>query len=157
MTMFGLPVSRPAARLACCHRRFRASPPSIAASDEPVVEQPTARCGSSACHSDESITTDLVSSSAVWGYSSLSIMFLSKHSAISSRASGSIHVVTNVARFIRALPSSISSSWMIWYAVLWCISPSGSAYFGTRVVSAPRANRGLISASCARGLLRAPV
>ena len=30
-----------------------------------------------------------------------------------SRASGSIHVVTNVARFWRALPSRKISSWMI--------------------------------------------
>jgi hypothetical protein len=60
--------------------------------------------------------TQRVSISAVWGYSSLSIMFLSRHSAISDLACGSIHVVTNVARFRRALPSIISSSWMIWYA-----------------------------------------
>ena len=58
--------------------------------------------------------TQRISSSAVCGYSSLSIMFLSKHSAISFSACGSIHVVTNVARFMRALPSSISSSWTIW-------------------------------------------
>ena len=58
--------------------------------------------------------TQRISSSAVCGYSSLSIMFLSRHSAISSSACGSIQVVTNVARFRRALPSSISSSWMIW-------------------------------------------
>ena len=58
--------------------------------------------------------TQRISSSAVCGYSSLSIMFLSKHSAIRRSACGSIHVVTNVARFSRALPSSISSSWMIW-------------------------------------------
>ena len=50
------------------------------------------------------------SSSAVIGYSSLSIMFLLKQSAISRPACGSIHVVTKVARFSRALPSSISSS-----------------------------------------------
>ena len=58
--------------------------------------------------------TQRISSSAVCGYSSLSIMFLSKHSAISRSACGSIQVVTKVARFRRALPSSISSSWMIW-------------------------------------------
>ena len=54
--------------------------------------------------------TQRISSSAVCGYSSLSIMFLSRHSAISAFAWGSIHVVTNVARLSRALPSSISSS-----------------------------------------------
>ena len=58
--------------------------------------------------------TQRISSSAVCGYSSLSIMFLSRHSDISFSACGSIHVLTNVARFIRAFPSSISSSWMIW-------------------------------------------
>ena len=58
--------------------------------------------------------TQRVSISAVCGYSSLSIMFLSKHSAMSFSACGSIHVVTNVATLRRAFPSSISSSWMIW-------------------------------------------
>ncbi len=48
--------------------------------------------------------------SAVCGYSSLSIMFLSNASAISRSASGSIHVVTNVAKFSRELPSSSNSS-----------------------------------------------
>ena len=51
--------------------------------------------------------------SAVCGYSSLSIMFLSNVSAISFSASGSIHVVTNVAMFSRELPSSSNSSWII--------------------------------------------
>jgi hypothetical protein len=41
-------------------------------------------------------------------------MFLSKLSAMSRSACGSIQVVTNVATLSRALPSSISSSWMIW-------------------------------------------
>jgi hypothetical protein len=54
--------------------------------------------------------TQRVSISAVCGYSSLSIMFLSKPSAIKLSPCGSIHVVTNVAAFKRALPSSISSS-----------------------------------------------
>ena len=58
--------------------------------------------------------THRFSISAVCGYSSLSIMFLSKHSLISFSAWGSIQVVTNVATFSRAFPSSISSSWMIW-------------------------------------------
>ncbi len=52
------------------------------------------------------------SMAAVWGYSSLSIMFLSNVSAINRSASGSTQVVTKVARFNRELPSSISSSWM---------------------------------------------
>ena len=84
------------------------------ASLEPVVEQPTARSGSAACHRSASIRTQRASSSAVRGYSSLSIMFLSNVSAISRAACGSIHVVTKVARFSRALPSSISSSCTTW-------------------------------------------
>ena len=79
------------------------------ASLDPVVEQPTASpCG--ACHSWPRMFTQRCSSSAVCGYSSLSIMFFGAHSAISVSASGSIHVVTNVARFSRALPSRMSSS-----------------------------------------------
>ncbi|CAM5549242.1 hypothetical protein SPURM210S_03636 [Streptomyces purpurascens] len=91
-------------------RRFSAIPASMHASLDPVVEHPTAVSGSGACHRSASIATHRRSSSAVRGYSSLSIMFLSRHSAISSPASGSIQVVTKVARFSRALPSSISSS-----------------------------------------------
>jgi len=60
------------------------------------------------------MATQRCSISAVCGYSSLSIMFLGRHSAMSRPTSGSIQLVTNVARFWRALPSSISSSWMIW-------------------------------------------
>src|SRR5579863_7338757 len=70
------------------------------------------------------------SSSAVCGYSSLSIMFLDEHSAISSSASGSIHVVTNVARFSLALPSRMSSSLTTWSAVRGSTPLSGSRYRG---------------------------
>ncbi len=79
--------------------------------------------------------TQRASSSAVCGYSSLSIMFLSKHSAISFSACGSIQVETNVATLRRAFPSSISSSWMIWYATSGGISPSGSSCRGIVPVS----------------------
>ena len=74
------------------------------------------------------------SSSAVCGYSSLSIMFLAAHSAISCSASGSIHVVTNVARLSRALPSRMSSSRTIWSAVRGSMPCPGSRYRG---ISAP--------------------
>ena len=113
ITMFGLSAGLPAAAR-FCQRRFSARPPSIAASLEPVVEQPVASAASGACQSRLRMLTQRISSSAVCGYSSLSIMFLSRHSAISFCACGSIQVVTNVARLRRALPSSISSSWMIW-------------------------------------------
>ena len=55
------------------------------------------------------IDTQRDSISAVCGYSSLSIMFLSAVASISRPASGGIQVVTKVARFSRALPSSSSS------------------------------------------------
>ena len=53
--------------------------------------------------------TQRASISAVWGYSSLSIMFLSAVSAMSRAAIGGIEVVTKVARLSRALPSSSNS------------------------------------------------
>ena len=56
--------------------------------------------------------TQRISSSAVCGYSSLSIMFLSNVSDISFCASGSIQVPQKVARLKRELPSMISSSWI---------------------------------------------
>src|SRR4029450_10860737 len=130
MTRFGRSVGLPSASRRFCHLRLRASPPSIAASLEPVVEHPVAWLASGAVHRLLRIETQRDSSSAVCGYSSLSIMFLSKHSAISFSAWGSIHVDTNVAPFRRALPSSISSSWMIWYATSAGISPAGSSWRG---------------------------
>ena len=39
----GLSVGRPAARRACCQRRFKARPPSMHASEEPIVEVPESR------------------------------------------------------------------------------------------------------------------
>jgi hypothetical protein len=89
-------------------------PASIAASLEPVVDVPVASSWSGEFHSRLSMFTQRCSSSAVRGYSSLSIMFLSNVSVMSRPARGSIHVVTNVARFSRAFPSSISSSCTIW-------------------------------------------
>ena len=114
MTRFGLSAGSPAAARRRCQRRLSASPPSIAASLDPVVEQPVAASASGACQRWLSMATQRDSSSAVCGYSSLSIMFLSTHSAMSFSACGSIQVVTKVATLSRAFPSSISSSWMIW-------------------------------------------
>ena len=54
---------------------------------------------------------------------------------------GSIHVVTNVARFWRALPSRKSSSWMIWYAVSGSISSSGIRQRGIERSRLPREER----------------
>ena len=57
--------------------------------------------------------TQRFSISAVCGYSSLSIMFLSAVSPIRSPAWGGIQVLTKVARFSRALPSRSSSLLMM--------------------------------------------
>jgi hypothetical protein len=113
-TIFGRSVDSPAARRLCCHRRFSARPPNMHASEDPTVEVPMVWSGSGAFHSRAIIRQQRSSISAVAGYSSLSIMFLSKASLYSRFAWSSIHVPTKVARFIRALPSSIASSWMSW-------------------------------------------
>jgi hypothetical protein len=113
MTRFGASVGLPSAARRFCQRRLSARPPSIAASLDPVVEHPVASSAPGACHRSLRMATQRASSSAVCGYSSLSIMFLSKHSAISLSAWGSIQVLTKVATLRRALPSSISSSWTI--------------------------------------------
>src|SRR5262249_10428055 len=129
-------VDFPSAWRRCCHRRLSASPPSIAASLEPVVEQPTASpLSPGAFQRLLRMLTQRTSIAAVCGYSSLSIMFLSKHSDISLSACGSIQVLTKVARLSRALPSSINSSWMIWYATSGASSPLGSSCRGRRWLS----------------------
>jgi hypothetical protein len=138
-----LSVDLPAARRFCCQRRFIARPPSMHASDEPTVEHPGAPLGSGACQRSASIEMQRCSISAVCGYSSLLIMFLGRHSDMSRPTSGSIHVVTKVARFWRALPSSINSSWMIWYAAADDISPSGSRLAGIGAITEPWAKSGL--------------
>ena len=84
------------------------------ASDDPIVDVPIAADGSGAFQRSARIFQQRSSIAAVAGYSSLSIMFLSYVSAYSCAAIGSIQVPTNVARLRRALPSSITSSWMNW-------------------------------------------
>ena len=130
MTRFGLAASSPAACRRARQRHSSAIPPSMQASLDPVVEQPVAWLPAGAFHRWLRMFTQRRSSSAVCGYSSLSIMFLAAHSAISSSASGSIHVVTNVARLSRALPSRMSSSRTIWSAVRGSTPCSGSRYRG---------------------------
>jgi hypothetical protein len=105
------------------------------ASLDPVVEHPVAEVPEGEFHSSDKMFTQRRSSSAVCGYSSLSIMFLASHSAMSWSASGSIHVVTNVARLSRALPSRMSSSWTTCSAVRGSMPCSGSRYRGISEVS----------------------
>jgi len=84
----------------------------MTASLDPVVEVPVACSWAGEFHRSEIILTQRPSISAVCGYSSLSIMFLSSDSANSRSASSSMYVVTNVARFWWEFPSSINSSWI---------------------------------------------
>ena len=64
-----------------------------------MAEHPTASPSSGAFHRSASIWTHRRSISAVWGYSSLSIMFLLMQRSISLWTSGSSQVWQNVARF----------------------------------------------------------
>ena len=85
------------------------------ASDEPMVEVPTASSPvASAWYRSAMMLTHRRSSTDVTGYSSWSMKFLEMASSIRSFASGSIQVVTKLARLSTGLPSSSSSSWMSW-------------------------------------------
>ena len=97
--MFGLSIGLPAALRFASQLRFIAIPPSMAASLEPVVEQPIVLAAAGEFHRSASMWTQRPSISAVCGYSSLSIMFLSMHSSMSLWTSGSAQVWQNVARF----------------------------------------------------------
>jgi len=88
------------------------------ASEDPIAEVPAVLAASGACQRSANMCTQRRSTSAVCGYSSASIRFLLIDNAISARTSGSAHVWQNVARFWRALPSSISSSATTWNASL---------------------------------------
>src|SRR5271168_298094 len=81
-TMLGLSVGLPAAWRLARHRHLAAMPPSMHASDEPMAEHPTASDPSGAFHRSARSWTHRRSISAVWGYSSLSIMFLLMHRSI---------------------------------------------------------------------------
>ena len=84
------------------------------ASDDPMPDAPMVLAASGAFHRSASMCTHRRSISAVWGYSSLSIMFLSMHRSIRAWTSGSSQVWQKVARFWREFPSSINSSWTTW-------------------------------------------
>ena len=90
--MLGRSVDLPSTRRRARHFHNSAIAPSIAASLEPVVEVPSVFSASGEFHKSASMCTHRASNSAVWGYSSLSIMFLSRVSAMISRTSGSAHV-----------------------------------------------------------------
>ena len=108
--MLGESVGFPAASRLARQRHLAAMPPSMQASEDPMAEQPTGSAVSGAFHRSASMRTQRRSSSAVWGYSSLSMRFLSMQRSINLWTSGSSQVWQNVARFWRALPSRRSSS-----------------------------------------------
>src|ERR1700733_1725704 len=130
-TMFGWSVGLPSACRFARHRHLAAMPASMQASEDPIADAPTVLAAWGACHRSASMWTQRRSTSAVCGYSSLSIMFLLTDSAIRARSSGSAHVWQKVARFWRALPSSISSSDTTWNASLACVWSLGNRYLGT--------------------------
>jgi len=82
----------------------------------------------------------------------LSIMFLLTDTAISASISGSSHVWQKVARFCRALPSSITSSATTWYASRAGDSSDGKRYLGTSLVRSCPTNTH--SSSCSRTVSR---
>ena len=84
------------------------------ASDEPTVAVPMACSASSAWNRSARMLTHRFWISVVAGYSSWSMLLTLRLSVIRASASGSIQVVTKVARFRAGLPSRASSSWMIW-------------------------------------------
>ena len=128
--MLGESVGFPSARRLARQRHLAAMPPSMQASDDPIAEHPMASPPSGAFHRSARIWTQRRSISAVWGYSSLSMRFLSMHRSINLWISGSSQVWQNVARFWRALPSRSSSSAIAWNASAGSISTELHALAG---------------------------
>ena len=115
MTMLGLPVGRPCCLAARTPAPFERQPGEMdrlrrpdggAADGRPVC--------SGALNSRASMLTQRLWISVVWGYSSASTKLRPNDSVINMSASGSIQVVTKLARLSAGLPSRFSSSWMIW-------------------------------------------
>ncbi len=129
-TMLGESVGFPAAWRLARQRHLAAIPPSMQASDDPMAEHPTASPVAGAFHRSARMWTQRRSSSAVWGYSSLSMRFLSIQRSINWWISVSSHVWQNVARFWRALPSRSNSSAIAWYASAGRISSEGQSFHG---------------------------
>src|ERR1700733_12394913 len=91
-TMLGLSVGFPAARRLARQRHLAAMPPSMHASEDPMAEQPTGASVVGAFHKWDRMDTQRRSISAVWGYSSLSMRFLSILRSINLWISGSSQV-----------------------------------------------------------------
>ena len=121
---FGRAVSLPAASRRWRHFHFSDSAPSMIASDDPWQRAPVVSPG--AWNRWASMRMQRCSISAVCGYSAWSMKLRYRFSAITCRASGSIHVVTNVARLRIGIPSRTSSSSISSIASVAAIPCSGS-------------------------------
>ena len=106
------------------------------ASEDPCVLVPVVSPG--ALKSSANIRMHRCWISNVIGYSAWSMKFRWRFVSITRRASGSIAVVTNVARFRSGMPSTASSSWTRRAAAIGAIASSGIAPSGAfSVIQAP--------------------
>ncbi len=103
------------------------------ASEEPWVLVPVVSPG--AWKSSASIRTQRCWISNVCGYSAWSMKLRWRFCSITSRASGSIQVVTKVARFRSGMPSTASSSSTRRIAAIAAIGSSGIALSGAPSVA----------------------
>ena len=101
-------VGLPAASRRWRHFHFSDSAPSMIASEDPWVLVPVVSPG--AWKSSASIRMHRCWIANVCGYSAWSMKFRWRLSSITRRASGSIQVVTKVARLRSGMPSTASSS-----------------------------------------------
>ena len=110
------------------------------ASEEPWVLVPVVSPG--AWKSSASIRMQRCWISKVWGYSAWSMKLRWRFCSITRRASGSIQVVTKVARFRSGMPSTASSSSTRRIAAMAAIGSSGIAWSGApSVIHSPTVRR----------------
>jgi hypothetical protein len=109
------------------------------ASDEPWVRAPVVSPG--AWKRLASIRMQRCSISAVRGYSAWSMKLRSRLAAMISPASGSIHVVTKVARLRSGIPSRTISSWISRFAASGVSPVAGISSSGAPSISHLPPNR----------------
>ena len=132
----GESVGFPAASRRWRHFHFSDRAPSMIASEEPCVLVPVVSPG--AWKSSASIRMQRCWIAKVWGYSAWSMKLRWRLSSITRRASGSIQVVTKVARLRSGIPSTASSSPTRRIAAMGAIGSSGMAWSGApSVIQAP--------------------
>jgi len=123
--------SLPAARILCCHFIFMERVQSMMASLDPMAAVPTAFAPkSSAWYRSAKIATHRFWISVQLGYCSMSTKFTFRASLMRASHSGSIQVVTKLARFILGFLSSILSSLMSCAATAAGSPLLGMTYFG---------------------------